>query len=159
MLSTCNEVARPRRNALALAILIGCASFGANAATFPLGEAESFGALASLDLTCTGGGAITGDVGISPGTSASIVGFPAPCSLTGTLRASDLASPATQARADAMTAFIALAPAVMTGGTNISGQDLGVIDLGNGTGVLTPGVYTFSTSGALTGTLTLDGQG
>jgi type VI secretion system secreted protein VgrG len=154
-----HDVARVRHTTLALAIVLGCAGFGANAATFPLGEASSFGALASLNLSCTGGGAVTGDVGISPGTSASIIGFPAPCSLTGTLRAADLASPATQARADAATAFIALAPAVMTGGTDISGQDLGVINLGSGIGVLTPGVYTFSTSGALTGTLTLDGQG
>jgi len=153
------NVSPVKRNALALAVMLACTSIGVQAATFPLGEAGSFGALASQTLTCIGGTAVTGDVGISPGTSTSISGFPSPCSLTGTLRASDLASPATQARADAMTAFIALAPAVMTGGTDISGQDLGVINLGNGAGVLTPGVYTFTTSGSLTGTLTLDGQG
>ncbi|MDP1698840.1 MAG: ice-binding family protein [Xanthomonadaceae bacterium] len=158
VLSRRDDVVRLKHTTLALAILLGCASIGVNAATFPLGEAGSFGALASQTLTCTGGSAITGDVGLSPGTSTSIIGFP-PCSLTGTLRASDLASPATQARADAATAFIALAPAAMAGGTDISGQDLGVINLGNGAGVLTPGVYTFTTSGSLTGTLTLDGQG
>jgi len=159
ILSRYDDVARARHTTLALAIVLACASFGANAATFPLGEASSFGALGSSSLTCIGGSAITGDVGVSPGTSTSITGFPSPCSLTGTLRAADLASPATQARADAMTAFIALAPAVMTGGTDISGQDLGVINLGNGAGVLTPGVYTFTSTGVLTGTLTLDGQG
>lgn len=159
LLSRCDDGGRMPRTTLALAIVLACASFGANAATFPLGEASSFGALASLNLTCTGSGAVTGDVGISPGTSTSIIGFPSPCSLTGTLRAADLASPATQARADAQTAFIALAPAVMTGGTDISGQDMGVINLGNGAGVFTPGVYTFTTSGVLTGTMTLDGQG
>lgn len=156
MLPPYENVARVGPSALALAILVGCASFGANAATFPLGEAGSFGALASQNLTCTGSSTVTGDVGISPGTSSSIIGFSAPCSLTGSLRASDLASPATQAIADARTAFNALTPAAMPGGTILTGQDLGVVNLGNGPGVLTPGVSTFSTSGALIGTIIAD---
>ena len=40
----------------------------------------------------------------------------------------------------------------MACGTNLTGQDLGGMTLG-------PGVYCFNTSAAVTGTLTLDGQG
>jgi len=48
-------------------------------------------------------------------------------------------------------AYAALALSTVT--SNLSGQDLGTV------GMLTPGVYSFSSSAQLTGTLTLDAQG
>ncbi|MDZ4378479.1 MAG: hypothetical protein U0973_10015, partial [Xanthomonadaceae bacterium] len=99
-----DDVVRIKQSALALAVLLACVSWGADAATFPLGSAGSFGALASQTVTCTGAGAITGDVGVSPGSA--VVGFP-PCSLTGTLHVTDGA--AGSGIADAGTAFTALA--------------------------------------------------
>ena len=42
-----------------------------------------FAVLAGTTVTCTGASTITGDVGVSPG--AAIVGFPAPCTVVGTL--------------------------------------------------------------------------
>jgi type VI secretion system secreted protein VgrG len=138
-------VLRVKQSALALAVLLACIGWDAQAATFPLGSAGSFGALASQTVTCTGAGTITGDVGVSPGSS--VTGFP-PCSLTGTLHVTDGA--AGSGIADAGTAFTALAG--LAPDADMTGVNLGGL-------TLPPGVYKFTSGGQLTGGLTLDGQG
>jgi len=105
-----------------------------------------FAVLAGSTVTCTGPGTITGDVGLSPGTS--ITGFP-PCLATGTLHAAD--ATALAAQGDLTTAFTTLGP------TLPCTQDLTGTNLGGLT--LTPGVYCFSTSAQLTGVLTLNSLG
>jgi len=116
------------------------------AATAPsLGSAVGFAVLGASTVTCTGASAITGDVGVSPGSA--ITGFP-PCTLTGTLHAGDAL--AKQAQKDATTAYNSAASAKPC--TSLTGQDLGGM-------TLPPGVYCFSSSAQLTGTLNLSGGG
>ncbi len=116
------------------------------ASTAPaLGAAAGFAVLGSSTVTCTGASAITGDVGVSPGSA--ITGFP-PCTLTGTLHGADPVS--LQAHIDANTAYNDLAGASCD--TDLTGQDLGGM-------TLSPGVYCFSSSAQLTGTLHLSGGG
>jgi hypothetical protein len=88
---------------------------------------------------------ITGDLGVSPG--AAITGFP-PGTVTGTTHAANAV--ALQAQNDVTTQYNALAAAACS--ADLTGQDLG----GQ---TLIPGVYCFSTSAQLTGTLTLNAQG
>jgi hypothetical protein len=109
-----------------------------------LGSAQSFGALAGSTVTNTGPTAISGDVGVSPGTA--ITGFP-PGTAT-SLHSAD--ATASQAQTDLVTAYNAAAGEACT--TSLTGQDLGGL-------TLTHGVYCFASSAGLTGTLTLDLQG
>ena len=115
-----------------------------------LGTAGNYGVLGGSTVTNTGNTVISGDLGVSPGTA--ITGFSAidggPGSFTGALNQGNAA--AAQARADATTAYLALAAQSFT--ANLTGQNLGGL-------TLTPGVYFFSSSAQLTGTLTLDTQG
>jgi Ice-binding-like len=128
------------------ALLAGVSPMAVQAATAPsLGAAASFAVLGASTVTCTGPSVITGDVGVSPGSA--ITGFP-PCTLTGTLHAADAVS--LQAQANALTAYNQLAGAACT--TDLTGQDLGGM-------TLKPGVYCFSSSAQLTGTLNLSGGG
>lgn len=131
------------------------ATFGVLFATTPgpaqtLGTAGSYGVLAGSTVTNTGVTVITGDLGISPGSA--ITGFSVidggPGSFTGALNQANAA--AAQAHADATAAYLALAGASFT--SNLTGLNLGGL-------TLTPGVYYFSSSAQLTGTLTLDAQG
>jgi hypothetical protein len=117
----------------------------ASAATLPgLGTAGSFAVMAASTVTNTGDTVVTGDLGLSPGTS--VTGFP-PGTVVGTQHVADAV--ASQARTDLMAAYDAAAAQPAT--TVLSGQDLG----GK---TLTAGVYRFASSAQLTGTLTLDGQ-
>ena len=136
-----------RLHALAVVGITGLALWphGAQAAAVDLGTAAAFGVLASSTVTNTGASVIGGDVGVSPGTA--ITGFP-PGSFTGTEHAGDAV--AAKAQADASTAYNVAAGLAST--DNLTGQDLGGL-------ILTPGVYTFSSSAQLTGTLTLNGEG
>ena len=111
----------------------------------PLGQAADFAVLGGSAVTNTGATAVTGDVGVSPGTS--ITGFP-PGTLTGTLHSNDAV--AQGAQTDLTTAYNALAGQACN--TSLTGQDLGGL-------TLTSAVYCFSSSAQLTGTLTLDAQG
>jgi len=111
-----------------------------------LGAAASFAVLGASTVTCTGASAITGDVGVSPGTG--ITGFNPPCTIVGTIHPGDDA--AAQAHADLGTAYGVLAAALCE--HNLTGQDLG----GQ---TLAPGVYCFDTTVGVTGALTLDGGG
>lgn len=110
-----------------------------------LGTAGNFAVLAGSGVTNTGSTVINGgDVGSSPTTS--ITGF-GPGTITSPYTINNAA--AAQAQTDLTTAYNAAAG--YAGGTTLTG------DLGSRT--LTPGVYTYSSSAGLTGTLTLDDLG
>jgi len=111
-----------------------------------LGTAGNFAVLGSSTVTNTGSTGITGNLGLSPGTS--ITGFP-PGAVNGVTHISD--SSAAQAQNDAATAKNALTSDACT--TN----EPTVADIGGQT--LSPGVYCFPSSAGITGTLTLSGSG
>lgn len=116
-----------------------------------LGTAANFAVLGATTVTNTGVTSLTGDLGVSPGTSCT--GFAAPCTggpgtVSGTIHAADPV--AAQAQADASSAYsFAFAQACTTTFPPIT--DIGGM-------ILTPGVYCFPSSAGVTGTLTLDAQ-
>jgi hypothetical protein len=108
------------------------------------GTAGNFAVLGGSTVTNTGASVLTGDLGLSPGTS--ITGFP-PGEVRGAIHQTDAV--ALQAKQDLVTAYDDAAGRASN--ATISA------DLGGRT--LTPGVYRGASSLHLTGTLTLDGQG
>ena len=139
---------RPRRaGGLLFAALLITASLAstAQAASVPLGTADSFAVLAGSTVTNTGPSVISGDLGLSPGTA--VTGFPPGTVNAGTIHAAD--SVALQAQSDLTTAYTDAAGSSST--ATISA------DLAGRT--LTPGVYTSASSLGLSGDLTLDAQG
>ena len=115
-----------------------------------LGSARDFAVLGATTVTNTGPTVITGDLGVSPGTT--ITGFPPGTVTAGTIHAGD--SAAAIAQAAAHTAYSELV--AETCGTDLSGLDLGTAP---GPTTLTPGVYCFTGAAQLTGALTLNGSG
>lgn len=135
---------RGRFTAVTLLICAGLAA-QAGAGTI-LGSACGYGVLAGSTVTNTGPSVITGNLGVWPGTA--VTGFPPGIVVNGTINAGNGA--AQQAQSDLTAAYNFLAGIAPTG--NLTGQDLGGM-------TLTPGVYNFTSSAFLTGTLTLDAQG
>lgn len=141
-----------KRRCLRLVASVGIAALlggvpSAVAQTAPsLGSALSFAALGGSTVTNTGSSVITGDVGVSPGSA--VVGFPPGLVLGGTIHAADALALAAQN--SVTTAYNNLAGQPCS--ADLTGQNLGGL-------TLTPGVYCFSTSAQLTGTLTLNAQG
>lgn len=112
-----------------------------------LGTAASFAVLAGQTVTNTGPSVINGDLGVSPGSA--VTGFPPGTVVPpGVIHAADAV--ALQAQSDTTIAYNDLAGRAVT--QTLTDQDLGGM-------TLTPGVYFFSSSAQLTGTLTLDFQG
>lgn len=107
-----------------------------------LGTSSTYAVLATSTTTNTGTSVITGDLGLSPGTS--VTGL-LPTDVSGAMHVAD--SAAEQARTDAQAAYVYLGNLAVT--DTLTGQDLGGKTLG-------PGVYLFATTAALTGNLTLD---
>lgn len=97
---------RSRGWALAAGLLVTGALFAAplaaaQAASVPLGTADSFAVLAGSTVTNTGPSVISGNLGVSPGTS--VTGFPPGTVNDGTIHGAD--SVTTQAQADLTTAY------------------------------------------------------
>ena len=115
-------------------------------AQIPLGTAQNFAVLGGSTVTNTGPSNITGNLGVSPGSS--VTGFPPGVVTGGSIHAADAV--AAQAQSDLTTAYNTAAGTPC--GVDLTGQNLGGL-------VLTPGVYCFTSSAALTGTLTLNFQG
>jgi hypothetical protein len=130
-----------------LLLALSSLEIGAFAQTINLGSADSFALLAGSGITnVSAHTSIIGDVGSSP--TPSITGLEQ-SQVDGILYLS--ASPATaQAQTDLTAAYLEVANAPCD--NDLTGQDLGGL-------TLTPGVYCFSSSAGLTGTLTLDAQG
>ena len=133
-------------------LAIGMMSLGSLAyaqSALTLGSAQSFAVLGASTVTNTGATAVTGDLGVSPGTAVS--GFP-PGTVSGTTHAGDATASAAQAAAHDAYGKLVAQPC----GTNLTGKTLGSSP---GAVTLTPGVYCFNSSALLTGTLTLTGSG
>jgi hypothetical protein len=117
------------------------------AASTARAQLSSFAVLGGSTVTNTATPTtVTGNLGVSPGSA--VTGFPPGIVTGGTIHAADAV--AAQAQSDLTTTYDNLAG--MACNSDLTGQDLG----GK---TLTPGVYCFSTSAQLTGTLTLDAQG
>lgn len=132
----------------ALAFLMTFAALPAHGAPEPvtLGQAFSFGVLAGSTVTNTGATVVFGHVGVAEGTE--ITGFPSGVIVGGTQHTNDAV--AQQAQDDLTTAYNIIAG--QASNQDLTGQDLGGL-------TLTPGVYSFSSSAQLTGSLVLDAQG
>lgn len=115
-------------------------------AQISLGTAGNFGVLAGSTVTNTGGTTVNGNVGVSPGTA--VIGFPPGIIVGGAIHSNNAV--ALQAQNDLTVAYNNIAGTPCT--VDLTGQNLGGL-------TLTPGVYCFSTSAQLTGTLTLDALG
>lgn len=119
---------------------------GGDPASVALGEAGAFAILAGSTVTSTGATALTGDMGVSPGTA--LTGFP-PGTLTGTKHAGDATSAA--AMTDLTTAY-----------NDAAGRTLAPVTIAGNLGGLTlpPGLYKSTSSLSISsGDLTLDAQG
>jgi hypothetical protein len=109
-------------------------------------SAGNFALLANSTIANTGpSDIISGNVGLSPGTS--VTGFP-----PGTLTGGSIIVGGASAQAELDLITVASALGNMTPTENLTGTDLGNLNL-------LPGVYFFSSTAALDGTLTLDANG
>ena len=131
--------------AMAVIAVFLCSAAPASA-QIPLGTAQNFAVLGGSTVTNTGPTVITGNLGVSPGSA--VTGFPPGVVTGGSIHAADAV--AAQAQSDLTTAYNTAAGTPC--GVDLTGQNLGGL-------VLTPGVYCFTSSAALTGTVTLNFQG
>ena len=139
-----------KSKSLILLAVVALAGFLPQSKASILLSADSFGVLGASTVTSTGNTVVNGDLGVYSGTA--ITGFSSidagPGIVNGTIHKTDAV--AQQAQADALTAYNTLAGEPVT--LDLTGQNLG----GR---TLTPGVYFFSSSADLTGTLKLNGNG
>jgi hypothetical protein len=126
-------------------LLLPLLAASAYADSINLGTAGGYAVLAGSAVTNTGSSVLIGNLGVSAGCS--VTGFP-PGSVSGTMNECNAA--AGRAQRDLTTAYNAamgLSPTATLTGKNLGGM------------TLTPGVYFFSSSAQLTGTLTLNNLG
>src|ERR1039458_7180315 len=134
------------RSAVAALGLVVALTFPSHAQAPNLGtDLPSFAVLGASTVTNTGPSVLTGNLGVSPGTA--ITGFPPGIYSGAQYTGTD--AQAAQAHTELNTAIGALAGRPVT--QDLSGQNLGGLTLG-------PGVYNYSSSAALTGTVTLNGS-
>lgn len=128
---------------LPLMLALACGSASATVIPF-LGAAQQFVVLGAEAVTNVGMTTLHGDLGIAPGSS--ITGTNSIMFASGGVihQANAIAM---QAQSDARSSYERLA--ALTGGVDLSGQDLGSV-------TLTSGIYRFSSSAALAGTMTID---
>ena len=115
-----------------------------------LGSAQSYAILGGTSVTAAGtGSVVTGDVGVSPGTS--ITGFPAGATVVPPFATHSNDGSAIAAQSSTTALYISLAS---LGGATPMGPELGGV-------TLTPGVYAFSSTANIASgtTLTLTGGG
>lgn len=116
-------------------------------ATVPLASTSNFALLAGSTITNTGATNITGDIGLSPGSS--VGGFP-PGILNGTLYVND--ATASQAKTDLTAAY--------NNALNRTSGDMVTLSGNIGGLILTPGLYKSTSSLAISsGDLTFDAKG
>ena len=109
-----------------------------------LGFAKTFVVLGNSTVTNTGASTLTGDLGLYPGTA--VTGFP-PGTVSGNKNITDIPAQVAQLSAQAaIDCLSSLSPATLLGA-----------DIGGTT--VTPGIYNFASTAAITGVLTLDGGG
>ena len=133
---------------LVSAMLLGTSGVSpAGAALLPvnLGTVSTYAILAGSTITNTGSSVVSGDIGLSPGTS--ITGFPPGVQSSGVTNVTNAAALSAQ---NALTAAYLDAQGRTPATTTVS-------DLGGST--LVPGIYKAPSSLAITGTLTLNGGG
>lgn len=135
------------RSALVVAAIVACACVRAQADTVSLGTAGSFGVIAHTTVTNTGATDIFGNLALSTGTA--ITGAPTVHGAT----YSGTDATGAQALADASTAYTTLSGMGVTTAYTGTAIDLSLL------GPFAPGVYSFSSSVILTGTLSLIGDG
>src|SRR6202011_1242862 len=147
-------LSRPGGGHAALGLTIAAPISSSHAQAPALGTVASFAVLGASTVTNTGTSILSGtaanpgDLGVSPGSA--ITGFP-PGILTGpgaTIHLNDAV--AIQAQIDLTNAYNTLTNKPTT--VNLTGQNLGGL-------TLVPGVYNFTSSAQLTGTLSLNGLG
>lgn len=118
--------------------------FAASGRADTLGAADTFAVLGASTVTNTGSSVLSGDLGVYAGTA--ITGFPPGEVINGSIYAGT--AQAQLAQVDALAGYTTLAALPST--ENLSGTNLGGL-------VLTPGVYTYSSSAELSGSpLTLN---
>jgi hypothetical protein len=128
-------------------LVLGCVTLFCGASSAVAQPLSSFAVLGGSTVTNTNTPTIvSGNLGVSPGSA--VTGFPPGIVVGGTIHAADSVAASAQTELTQLYLNLANQPC----NTVLTGQDLG----GK---TLTPGVYCFSTSAQLTGTLTLDAQG
>jgi hypothetical protein len=137
-----------KKNIATAFLVVAVVAIGTSqAAIVPLGTtAAGFAVLGGSAVTNTGNTILNGDLGVYP--SASITGFP-PGIVNGTIYQGN--ATALLAQNQVLATYNSLTGLTPT--SDLSGQDLGTVAL------LTAGVYDFTSSAYLTGTLTLSGTG
>lgn len=133
-----------KKSILPLMLALICGSASAGAIPF-LGSAQHFAVLGAESVTNTNATTLHGDLGVAPGSSitgANSITFAS----GGVIQQNN--GVASQAQSDARSSYDRLA--ALTGGIDLSGQDLG------DAGTFTAGIYRFSSSAALTGAMTID---
>ena len=122
-----------------------------------LGSAGHFAILAGTAVSSTGGGAIRGDVGLSPNPGSDITGV-STAQVHGTIYAIDTSGPVGSVPAPALlnTAKVDLAAAYADAAGRSSGRIILAGDIGGQT--LTNGLYGSASSLGITGPVTLDAQ-